>query len=482
MAQPSGVCRLVSTLATGPAAAGALIWRAGREIQVTLVAQVRLRFVHEGIAKPMDPEPIVEADRPDGEGGLQSLVAPSEAVPYRPGVDVWMRGHACAPGGVPTTACSVRLALFRDGVASFDKLIEVYGDRNQATGATLAFARMPLVYERAYGGPGFDANPVGTGHAPGSRPPNLVDPRQRTAPACFGPVSAQWRPRRGLLSSERRRELERAVPLIGPGFDWSYFHASPEDQRLGQLYGDEWLVLDGLSSDQPRVQTQLPQVEAVGAVSVGERRSCARVAMVADSLVIDADAATLTLTFRGIFGVRDFAELGWIRAGVAVGRIGDSHDWSAFEARLNRAPSLLEAAPDAVLRELDVSEGRFASRRPSGVPEVEVAGRSASQGNDAEPSLEVTMKSRVVRAPRRRPSAVKPMDDSMTDIDVAAWWPEADADEQNPLERTLPSGDRRRLLGSFAIAAPEPADGPSDETISMEMSGPLEFDPPDPLD
>src|SRR6185503_326948 len=85
------------------------------------------------------------------------------------------------------------------------------------------FEPVPLRYEHAFGGPDFDANPAGTGHAPGSLPPRLEDPDRllrarsdRLSPACFAPIAPSWPARSALLGTyDRAWRRER----------WPYFPA-----------------------------------------------------------------------------------------------------------------------------------------------------------------------------------------------------------------------------------------------------------------
>ena len=55
-------------------------------------------------------------------------------------------------------------------------VVNVFGDRADASAQPQPFVSMPLVYERAYGGAGVEANPVGRGVEGHGEPPNLIDP------------------------------------------------------------------------------------------------------------------------------------------------------------------------------------------------------------------------------------------------------------------------------------------------------------------
>src|SRR5262249_48066473 len=135
----------------------------------------------------------------------RSVEAATDLAPYLPRCDVTLTGHAHAPGGC--SASSVRLALYRGTRPLLHKTLHVYGDR-AGRSVPQPFTRMPLVYERAFGGPGIAGNPVG------SELPNIVSPADPAKPAGFGPISRFWPARRRLLGKLDRRVLEAPIAEI----------------------------------------------------------------------------------------------------------------------------------------------------------------------------------------------------------------------------------------------------------------------------
>ena len=81
----------------------------------------------------------------------------SDLVPFKPRADVVLVGHAYAPGGRPVEELDVSLWVGRTG-----KEIRVFGDRVwffptrmmmvPLASDPIPFFKMPLVYERAFGG------------------------------------------------------------------------------------------------------------------------------------------------------------------------------------------------------------------------------------------------------------------------------------------------------------------------------------------
>jgi uncharacterized protein YjbI with pentapeptide repeats len=310
----------IQVVPLAPLAWGTVLWRQGSACGATLVLKATFGLVHDAQARLVAPAEIVREDRHRAHGAC--LEDASEIAPYLPGAGVILHGTAHAPAGHPAPAVSVRLGVTRERPL-VNKLLHVIGYRpREAPGSPRPFDAVPIVYERAFGGPGFDDNPVGTGVAPGSLLPNIVDPESPQRPAGFGPVARHWGPRRRLLGGADPRALELPAPEVPPGFDWSWFHAAPADQRMDALRGDEWIVLDGLHPSLPHLQTRLPSVRAHarwqldGVAGPGPARA---LQLSADTLVITPETGVCSLIWRGhvILEPADLAHLSFI-AGVEL--------------------------------------------------------------------------------------------------------------------------------------------------------------------
>jgi hypothetical protein len=170
--------------ALSPVATAAVLCRQGGALWATVVVKATFQLVHGESARLIAAEDLVTADRPGPTGSLERA---RETAPHLPGAGVLLSGHACAPGGQPVTSMSVRLGVSRDRPL-VDKVLHVFGSRSAAAPQSIApFQRMPIVYERAFGGPGVDENPAGTVGPGGAALPNIVDPRDPRRPAAFGP-------------------------------------------------------------------------------------------------------------------------------------------------------------------------------------------------------------------------------------------------------------------------------------------------------
>ena len=201
-----------------------------------------------------------------GEPGRSSLEYESEAAFTKAAADVVLLGHAQPERG-HATDLTVGLR-----VGGLRKQVRVFGDRAwrrtrgaHTIGPPHPFERMPLVYERAFGGcdPARQAcyaqNPVGVGfRAPsdapddagppdGARLPNLEDPAHllrdpgdQPPPAGFGFVAPEWAPRRRLAGTFDDAWRATRFPRLPVDFDHRHLNAAPADQQLrGFLRGGE---------------------------------------------------------------------------------------------------------------------------------------------------------------------------------------------------------------------------------------------------
>jgi len=477
---------LVPLVPVGPVDAAALVWRAGRELQLTVMAKARLGLEAERTMRVLEPTPLVESDRHHGDDATRSLAVAAEVVPFRPQVDVTLTGHAAAPRAQPAQAVAVRFALLRSGTAILDKVIHAYGDRVDAAAVPSPFDRLPLVYERALGGPGHDPNPVGTGLNGRSRPPNLVEPSRPGAVAGFGPISRYWRARRQFVSSEQRRDLERLVPSVGSALDWSYFQAAPLDQQLERLDGDEWVVLDGVHPEWARIQSRLPALRAFARLVPTTGGPGVLVAMVVDGLAIDADTLEATMTFRGVVRLGGAAELARLRGIAGFELDGVPTNWTEVEARLAASPTLLESLP-AEARELlgvapvGVTPSGFGARGSTDDPLLQTDVDLAPTGAVDDPLLrtvidvagEPTLRSRVSSsgAPQRGAQASP---DTLKNIDVVALRASMEGEaynaaggEEHPFEWTIPTPGVER-------ARPDPEDTAVNLALPSHLASGLE--------
>lgn len=360
--------------ALSPVATAASLFRLAGVLWATVIVKATFQLVHGEIARAIAPESLVPRDRAPGAG--QSLVRARETAPHLLNAGVVLSGHACAPSGRAVPSMSVRLGLSRDKPV-LDKTLHVFGARAVSSPATVApFQKMPLVYERAFGGAGVLENPVGTG-GPGSAVlPNIVDPKDPRRPAGFGPLSAEWAHRRGLLRGMATPPLDGSIWDVPAGFDWGYFQAAPPDQQIDRLHGDEWIVLDGMNAERPRVQSKLPQVTARAIRRIRDGRGATTeeaVDLKADTLVIDAASGTASLVFRGRFPVPGLDVVSKAHVFVGLELPGRPIPWPASEPRV-AGPKSLETQ-EVNLNSLLGASVPFSPDRESHLPPPSTAAR-----------------------------------------------------------------------------------------------------------
>jgi uncharacterized protein YjbI with pentapeptide repeats len=252
-------------------------------------------------AELSSPLEVVREDRHrDGWGSLEEA---TETAPYLPSAGVIARGHACAPEGHAVTSLRVRLALYQKPRWTLNKVLHVFGDRTRSAPNPQAFQRMPIIYERSYGARHMEANPVGQGS--GEVLPNILDPAEPARPAGFGPIAKQWTPRKHFEAWSGR--IEGGAEL-NPAFDFRYFHAAPPDQQIDFLRGDEWIFLEGMHPRLPSISSSLPSARGAARLyrtgRTGAHDPGEPVALVADTLVIDADRLICSVVWRGNAALR----------------------------------------------------------------------------------------------------------------------------------------------------------------------------------
>lgn len=216
--------------------------------------------------------PVLRLPEHFGEPAKSSIKYDADLVLTKKTTDVIVVGHAHAPAGHAVTHADVGFK-----VGPVQKVLRVFGDRRwKSVGMTEPepFQKMPLVYERAFGGvdrasktPDTDwewRNPVGTGFAVSSRNatglavPNVEDPKHliaswsdRPAPAGFGAIASHWQPRAGFAGTYDDHWQKTRAPLLAEDLDDRHFQSAPADQQAPHwLRGGEPVVLLRLTPGQ----------------------------------------------------------------------------------------------------------------------------------------------------------------------------------------------------------------------------------------
>lgn len=228
-----------------------------------------------------EQSPVLQIPEYNGEPGKSSLKYDSDLILTKRTTDVIVVGHAYAPNGSPVKELDVG---FR--VGPLQKMLRVVGDRTWtgfARSPPQPFVKMPLVYERAFGGVDKKSehlerdwewrNPVGTGfavdkaHLANVPMPNIEYPdkpfrswNDRPPPAGFGPICSHWQPRAGFAGTYDDKWMKERQPLLPADFDDRFFQCAPADQQTPEfLRGGEPVVLLNLTQG-GNLQFCLPRI------------------------------------------------------------------------------------------------------------------------------------------------------------------------------------------------------------------------------
>lgn len=292
----------------------------GREKRaMTAIVRATFNIVPDGVATIPEGEPLLaqgfmsgETYRDDDEQGLGECLYPGDFADFKKNADVLLRGTCHVPNGQPIAECPVRFS-----VGNLSKILQVVGPRvftgnvvGNRSSSPIPFTRMPLDYAHAYGGPGYDANPIGKGFGTNELPnieypgEEIRSPRDQVRPACFGPINPQWKSRNAKRG--KRVSFPREIWQYADDFDVSFFQSAPADQQLsGYLKGDEEIILQNLHAQKSVIRTRLPGLRQ--RIFVHDAKGDFReVSLVIDTLFVDADRLTVTLTYRGITPVNEF--------------------------------------------------------------------------------------------------------------------------------------------------------------------------------
>jgi hypothetical protein len=290
----------------------------------TMFAFLKGTFALGSEPRPADKQvaPVMAAEY-YGDPTTSSIRLPSDLSLVKPGTDVLLVGSAWAPGGRATYWMDVSIA-----VGPVAKTVRVYGDRVWDSGPAGAvpthpspFERMPLVWERAFGGTdetekgptSEPRNPVGAGFrmADGTKPlggmalPNLEDPfapitswRDRPQPACFAPIAGHWQPRLSYAGTYDKKWQKTRAPYLPTDFDPRFFQiASPGLVCPAYLRGGEMVVVHGATPD-GALSFRLPAV-AVRMTFVLDGRPEIRAANL-DTVLIEPDHGRVILVWRAV--------------------------------------------------------------------------------------------------------------------------------------------------------------------------------------
>jgi hypothetical protein len=292
------------------------------EGQERLVLMLSASFVADaegrvGLAEVQ--QPVTYADEPWGDPALSSVRYEADIAPAKPLPEVIVNGSAHAPAGRPAEGVTVGLQI-----GEVRKVLQVTGERVHHLGAFSApapFLRMPLMWERAYGGTTEagevdQRNPVGIGHAgarsadPAARSdaPNITRPDQvattrddRPEPVGFGSLGRGWQPRIRFAGTYDKAWLDTQWPLPPLDYDPRHDQSAPADQQSATIRPGARAVLMNMTLE-GRWEFRVPSLSAP--VRLLRDRSAEEVNFTPDTVLIEPDLMRITLKARMSFITR----------------------------------------------------------------------------------------------------------------------------------------------------------------------------------
>jgi uncharacterized protein YjbI with pentapeptide repeats len=242
----------------------------------------------------------------------------------KPRGEILIAGKARAPDGRPVEAMPVDVQ-----VGGFAKRVVAFGDRfwrptsqGIVFEAPKPFVEMPLVLERAFGGPGHPTNPNGLGYGAGrllasGQPvplPNIEDARRlirnvddSPIPVRLGPIDPASPERLRYAGTYDRTWLQKDHPGLPADVDPRLFLVAPEDQQIdGYFQGNEPFRIAGFSSSKQELIGRLPGLRVRAFV---ERTSppagIYEVDMKIDTVWVFGSAEKAVLIYRGAIVLAD---------------------------------------------------------------------------------------------------------------------------------------------------------------------------------
>jgi hypothetical protein len=269
-------------------------------------------------------EPLVYADAHFGDPAKTSIKYECDFARIKPRADVIVIGHAYAPHGEPVGQLDVTLEV--DDVVS--KSVCVYGNRKWEGGLMgfrasepVGFVKMPLVYEKAFGGSDHThddpkrqgselRNLVGIGFHKNSDPkaidgsplPNLEHPSNRIKkwsdtppPVSLGIVGRGWQPRIGFAGSYDEKWMAERLPFLPQDFEDRYFNSAADDQQVASLKGGETVRCTNMTAS-GSFSFVVPAVDLPVVYQFRDRQQ--PVQPMLDTLILEPDKPRVLLVWR----------------------------------------------------------------------------------------------------------------------------------------------------------------------------------------
>lgn len=289
-----------------------------------------------------EPAEIIETDEYYGEPGLTSIKYASDLSLLKKTTDVVLNGHAYTPNEHPAQWTNVKIGFDHQQYE-----LHVFGNRYWEKSAVgwdktepVAFEKMALCYENAFGGSIFDKeqgelkayypqNPVGKGFIdPSNKRPtqgqplpnienaqSLIDSwKDMPSPAGVGFISPNWSPRAKLAGTFDDDWTQNQMPLLPHDFNPLFFNAAHPSLIASKFFtGEETFTLKNVTRS-GLLCFQLPSWEMPVTASIKGKTTDYQPNL--DTILIEPDDNNVYLTWRvSIPCPRNFLHVDYVRIG-----------------------------------------------------------------------------------------------------------------------------------------------------------------------
>ena len=285
---------------------------------LTVIVKGSFDPVDGGVARISEEQVTTTGECFTDDDPERSQRLPSDFALLKPKGECFVIGKAWSQKPERMIGCSFKIGKIAKSFAVFGDRAWQRGISTRPTDA-VPFTQMDIGMERAYGGPGFDANPWGRGREPmetESGPqvmlPNVEDsrglvssPSSKPAPVVLGPLPVLWPARRKLAGTYDDKYMKTRWPWLPEDFDWRWFLEAPSDQQLesGFWRGDEPFEAHNLHPTIPSFRSRMPGLTPRVFLDVvppnGGAPSFREVRMYLDTITWDAGLGKLLLVWRG---------------------------------------------------------------------------------------------------------------------------------------------------------------------------------------
>ncbi|MEA1966868.1 MAG: DUF2169 domain-containing protein, partial [Thermodesulfobacteriota bacterium] len=202
-------------------------------------------------------------------------------------------------------------------IGNIEKKLYVFGPRKWQHGFPSEpeeITSMPLILQNAFGGEGYENNPVGRGFQDGllpciEYPKTLVaSQKDKPLPACFSALDLMDPRRKKYKGTYNLDYKEKYFPGHPADMDWKMFLSTTDDQwHKGFFMGDEEYLLKNLHPEISRIEGKLPGLYArcfVNQKKQGED-TFGEIPLNLDTIWFFPEKMLALLIFRGVIKVDD---------------------------------------------------------------------------------------------------------------------------------------------------------------------------------